>query len=40
MLVFLSDLTDACYGKMADFNWSVWDHDKIHKDDTICLPHV
>lgn len=35
MLVFLSELTDACFGKMANFSWSVWDHDKIRKGDTL-----
>lgn len=35
MLVFLSELTNACYGEMADFNWSVWDYDKVHVGDII-----
>lgn len=35
MLAFLSELTNTCYGRMADFNWSVWDHDQIHEGDLV-----
>jgi len=33
MLRYLYDIVNANYGETDDFNWSVWDHDKISEGD-------
>lgn len=33
MASYLYDLNSCLTGRPLDYNWSVWDHDKIHSDD-------
>lgn len=33
MFRFLAGIVDLNYGEMENYNWSVWDYDKIHKGD-------
>jgi len=37
MLHYLQDLNDIIGTEMTDFNWSVWDYDKIHAGDRYYL---
>jgi hypothetical protein len=33
MIGYLENLYNICHDQPVDFNWSVWDHDKIHAGD-------